>query len=288
MGAQTSSVTSNQELNDNIKPPNDVQHSTAKDPIDQCPHFQQQSTPKTTYVSECPMSGSVGNSDVNPLNMMPPANQMPAPDQPFSLSTTRITSNIPKISEKEENWVYPSPQMFWNAMLRKGWRWQDDELTPVDMENIVRMHNINNELAWLEVLKWEALHANECMNPRLASFGGKAKDFSPRARIRHWLGYKLPFDRHDWLVDRCGKRVRYIIDYYDSEQVDHDTLTFTILDVRPAFDSFGAVWDRMRAAWWRWTVREHYDTTEANTRDELIKTAKRELDNKKEQLRPSQ
>jgi cytochrome c heme-lyase len=98
--------------------------------------------------------------------------------------------------------------MFWNAMLRKGWRWQDDALSPADMENIVRMHNINNELAWLEVLKWEALHANECMNPRLASFGGKAKDYSPRARIRNWLGYKLPFDRHDWLVDRCGKPVR--------------------------------------------------------------------------------
>eukprot|EP00058_Branchiostoma_floridae_P026618 XP_002612109.1 hypothetical protein BRAFLDRAFT_108880 [Branchiostoma floridae] len=27
--------------------------------------------------------------------------------------------------------------------------------------------------------------------------------------------YELPFDRHDWIVDRCGKQVRYIIDYYD-------------------------------------------------------------------------
>ena len=24
----------------------------------------------------------------------------------------------------------------------------------------------------------------------------------------------LPFDRHDWWVDRCGKEVRYTIDYY--------------------------------------------------------------------------
>ena len=93
-------------------------------------------------------------------------------------------------------------------MLRKGWRWQDDKLTPNDMENIIRMHNINNELAWFEVLKWEALHADECMSPRLASFGGKAQDYSPRARFRHWLGYKLPYDRHDWIVDRCGHRVR--------------------------------------------------------------------------------
>lgn len=75
-----------------------------------------------------------------------------------------------------------------------------------------------------------------------------------------------------------------IIDYYDSEKLDHDSLTFTILDVRPAFDSVGAAWDRTRAAWWRWTVRDTYDKTEATTRDELIKTAKRELDNKKEPI----
>ena len=78
-----------------------------------------------------------------------------------------------------------------------------------------------------------------------------------------------------------------IIDYYDAEQLDHDSLTFTLLDVRPAFDSFSAVWDRTRAAWWRWTVRDTYDTDEANTRHELITTAKRELDNKKEPLKPS-
>ncbi len=37
---------------------------------------------------------------------------------------------------------------------------------------------------------------------------------SPLARIRHWLGGPLPFDRHDWYVDRCGQEVRYIIDFY--------------------------------------------------------------------------
>lgn len=64
--------------------------------------------------------------------------------------------------------------------------------------------------------------------------------------------YELPFDRHDWIVDRCGKEVRYVIDYYDGE-VDKDTYQFSILDVRPAFDSLDAVWDRMKVAWWRWT-----------------------------------
>lgn len=64
--------------------------------------------------------------------------------------------------------------------------------------------------------------------------------------------YELPFDRHDWIVDRCGKEVRYVIDYYDGGEVDKD-YQFTILDVRPAFDSISAMWDRMKVAWWRWT-----------------------------------
>lgn len=217
MGAQASAPTlTTPSTPTSTSPPADAKHANVTGSIDQCPHFQKQeqtqqqkpTSEQVNYPSECPMSGSSDKSDINPLNMMPPANQMPAPDQPFPLSTARITSSIPKVSDKEENWVYPSPQMFWNAMLRKGWRWRDDNLNPADMENIVRMHNINNELAWFEVLKWEALHANECMTPRLQSFGGKAKDFSPRARFRHWLGYQLPYDRHDWIVDRCGKRVR--------------------------------------------------------------------------------
>jgi cytochrome c heme-lyase len=78
--------------------------------------------------------------------------------------------------------------MFWNAMLRKGWRWKDEDIAPKDMDDIIRIHNANNEQAWKEILKWEALHARECAYPKLKSFGGRAKDYSPRARIRYWLG----------------------------------------------------------------------------------------------------
>lgn len=127
--------------------------------------------------------------------------------------------------------------MFWNAMLRKGWRWKEEDITPKDMDDIIKIHNANNEQAWLEVLKWEALHANECGDPRLKSFGGKAKDYSPRARIRHWMGYELPFDRHDWIVDRCGKEVKYIIDYYDGGSLD-SKFQFALLDVRPAMNRY--------------------------------------------------
>lgn len=60
-----------------------------------------------------------------------------------------------------------------------------------------------------------------------------------------YFRYELPFDRHDWIIDRCGKDVRYVIDYYDGGKVN-DEYKFAILDVRPAFDSFENIWDRMK------------------------------------------
>lgn len=51
---------------------------------------------------------------------MPPPNQQPSQDQPFLLSLEREVSTIPKSGTEDETWVYPSAQMFWNAMLRKG------------------------------------------------------------------------------------------------------------------------------------------------------------------------
>lgn len=221
-------------------------------PPPECPMHK-----KESYVSECPVSQG-RQDDINPLNMMPAPNQKPAPDQPFPLPIEREKSTIPKAGTEGEVWVYPSQQMFWNAMLRKGWRWKESDIAPKDMDNIIRIHNANNEQAWQEVLKWEALHARECSCPKLKSFGGRAKDYSPRARIRHWMGYELPFDRHDWIIDRCGKDVRYVIDYYDGGAVDPKNYNFAILDVRPAMDSWENIWDRMKVAYWRW--RTNFET----------------------------
>lgn len=215
----------------------------------ECPMHQEKNA--TAADSACPIKNE---SDINPSNMMPPPNQMPSPGQPFPLSTNRIQSTIPKAGTESEKWVYPSEQMFWNAMLRKGWRWEEDEIKQQDMSHIIHIHNANNEKAWREVLKWEALHFDECKSPKLKKFGGKASDYSPRARIRNWMGYELPFDRHDWIVDRCGKEVRYIIDYYDGGAVQRNG-EFTLLDVRPALDSFSALNDRLKAAYWRWTAK---------------------------------
>jgi len=96
--------------------------------------------PKMQAASECPVQHD--NSDVNPLNMMPPANQQPAADQPFPLPTDRQTSTIPKVTEDGtvQFWQYPSQQMFWNAMLRKGWRWKTEDVSQKDMGDIIRIH----------------------------------------------------------------------------------------------------------------------------------------------------
>ena len=44
-------------------------------------------------------------------------------------------------------------------MTMQGWKWKDWDLTPEDMKHIIDIHNRNNEEAWQEVLKWEAMHA---------------------------------------------------------------------------------------------------------------------------------
>ncbi|KAI0240096.1 Cytochrome c1 heme lyase, partial [Massospora cicadina] len=58
--------------------------------------------------------------------------------------------------------------------------------------------------------------------------------------------YTLPFDRHDWIVDRCGTQVRYVIDFYSGKtsSLQPDLPSF-YLDVRPALTLQG-LFDRVR------------------------------------------
>lgn len=45
------------------------------------------------------------------------------------------------------------------AICFDRWRWKDDSLAQEDMSNIIQIHNRNNDQAWQEILKWEAMHA---------------------------------------------------------------------------------------------------------------------------------
>jgi len=190
---------------------------------------------------------NVYSQDISTINNMPSqANQLPAPQQEEELSTERIPSTIPKEDGKDK-WVYPSPQMFYNALVRKNKL--DDDTTEEDMESVVALHNNMNERTWKQVLEWEKLsgYNNNC---RLLKFMGRPQDLTPKAGLKHYvLGHPLPFDRHDWTVVRDnGTKVRYVIDYYhddtkSSEEEGSGLPSLTgkveslLVDVRPAIDS---------------------------------------------------
>ena len=141
----------------------------------------------------------------------------PTRGQLVPLSTKREESSIPKGGARG-TWLYPSPQMFFNALLRKD---KAQDIHERDMNVVVAIHNNMNERTWRTILDWERVggHCARCPTPRLVRFQGRPHDLTPKARLKSWLGYGLPFDRHDWVVDRCGTLVRYVIDYYHHEQL---------------------------------------------------------------------
>ncbi|TIB69043.1 cytochrome c and c1 heme-lyase [Wallemia mellicola] len=151
---------------------------------------------------------------------------------------SKEVSTIPKSSNNNDNWVYPSQLQFFEAMKRKG-----HNPNPRDMNTIVPIHNAVNERAWMEIKKWED-GKSDC-EIYLHSFKGRPQDRSPKAWIKTALGYTPPFDRHDWIIDRCGQRVRYVIDFYSgSNKMGLNTPSF-YLDVRPALDDFDSLTQRL-------------------------------------------
>ncbi|KAJ2582486.1 Cytochrome c1 heme lyase, partial [Coemansia sp. RSA 1836] len=217
----------------------------------------------TSLKAFLPASSNNNDPHLDPHNQMPIVpEQTTSPDQGGSLSTTRTISSIPRASryqtagasecpalheepaagaKSKDMWIYPSEQMFYNAMKRKNWNPDTG-----DMKTVVPIHNAVNERCWRHILEWEGMRANDCGGPKLLRFEGKAKELTPKARLRSWLGYQLPFDRHDWTVDRCGKEVRYVIDFYEGRRDSGNPMAPSFyLDVRPALTLEGA-WDRVR------------------------------------------
>ncbi|CAK5264860.1 unnamed protein product [Mycena citricolor] len=163
------------------------------------------------------------------------------------LSTERDISSIPRAGTSE-NWVYPSQAQFFSAMERKK-----HDPQAADMRTIVPIHNAVNERAWGQILEWESLRdANGCTDgPQLVTFKGRAAetDRSPRAKARVMMGYTAPFDRHDWIVDRCGIQMRYVIDFYTGKSTGPNAGPSFYLDVRPALDSWEGARMRMQRFW---------------------------------------
>ena len=215
------------------------------------------SSSSTNYKN--PVQYNVYSQPIDPTNQMPStASQQKSTNQNANLPTERVISTIPKGGTVDQTWLYPSPQMFWNALVRKN---KTDGANEHDMETVVAIHNNMNENTWRQVLAWEALHSVQGgqpgTEPKLLRFMGRPDELSPKARLKILLGgHTAPFDRHDWIVDRGGKEVRYVIDYYHDEAssasdqaprdlMDMTSMQSTKVDVRPALDSTESLIDRL-------------------------------------------
>ncbi|KAJ3069510.1 holocytochrome c synthase [Podochytrium sp. JEL0797] len=203
--------------------------------------------------SGCPVPHNDGTPNphgLNPLNNIPLGiNDRMADGQTVPLSLDREVSTIPR-SDTKSNWDYPSPQAFYNALKRKGWETHEE-----DVPTMVAIHNFLNEACWEEIQKWEEKYHCDCKDLKLTRFQGRPQELSPKARWNMLVnGAEKPFDRHDWTVNRCGKDVRYVIDYYSGHD-EPDNPAFNC-DVRPALDSPGAIFDRAKEfagnTWTKW------------------------------------
>jgi len=190
-------------------------------------------------------AGASADEAVSPANAMPPPNQQPAPGQRLPLSTSRVASTIPGPQQQDgdpgdDKWLYPSPQMFYNAMRRKGFEPKEEE-----MRTVVAIHNTVNERTWREILRWEADYPECLAELKLLRFGGKPDEPTWKARLYTMMGYVPPFDRHDWVVERCGKEVTYLIDYYQGRASAGKPVAMHI-DARPSGDDLSGILQRLR------------------------------------------
>lgn len=210
----------------------------------------------------CPYKDS--EDKINPNTLMPYSQYLNSNTIDDGLSTPissslpveRESSTIPKgvaPGLSDGTWKYPSPKMFYHALLRKGY-----ETDPKDIESMLSIHNQLNEGVWEHIVDWEQFSQpkakNKCL-PILKRFRGRPQELSPKAWFScTFLGAEKPFDRHDWVIDRCGKEIRYIIDYYEGVSNPDGSPTMNVC-VRPALDNLGSVFQRVRRSICNWTEK---------------------------------
>ncbi|OAL47052.1 cytochrome c and c1 heme-lyase [Pyrenochaeta sp. DS3sAY3a] len=220
------------------QPPSSVQTSCDSSSLDQSPAS---SAPTASSLLSHLRLGT--SREVSTIPRALPETTAPAPAPARPANSERDTG----ADKATGNWIYPSEQMFFDAMRRKAY---DPDAT--DMKTIVPIHNAVNERAWHEIKAWEAGRGSEaCGGPKLASFSGLSTSLTPRARWKALLGYQAPFDRHDWVVDRCGTKVEYVIDFYAGREEAGGKgkgLSF-YLDVRPKLNSFEGWKMRVQRYW---------------------------------------
>lgn len=149
-----------------------VDHKTRQAWLDKAKSQSQQSSNPIAAGESCD-SSSMDQSKSGKVPALPKMTR-------FSLDTSREVSTIPRAlptstipspttsshspanSEHESgtstsgNWIYPSEQMFFNAMKRKNYDPQAE-----DMKSIIPIHNAVNERAWKEIKEWEMGRGSE-------------------------------------------------------------------------------------------------------------------------------
>lgn len=147
-------------------PPPPVDSAPAKCPVDH-EAMRAKAAAAKDEGAKCPIDHSGAGSNmfgaaVGAPGALDPKNNMPvglsaterAPGQRLHLPTEKTLSSIPRPKEQDQGgtgvWEYPSPQQFYNALVRKGWETPEESI-----EDVVDIHNWINEGAWDEVMKWE-------------------------------------------------------------------------------------------------------------------------------------
>lgn len=231
-------------------------HPPSSDAPDQSSAKSQRPLSTDREVSTIPRAG-----DFSSESACPEANKGGQSPYAASHGTPSNAESETGRDEASGNWIYPSEKQFFEALMRKGNTPGSTETATelaTSVASIIPIHNAVNERAWDQILDWEKKGpssdpgSKKCGGPKLYSFRGLGVDpqyLSPRARINGWLGYQHPFDRHDWVVERCGgERVEYVIDFYQGKPSGNGTsglaatagpgkLSF-FLDVRPKLNSY--------------------------------------------------
>ena len=219
------------------------------EPPDSAPHLA-----SLAYASE-PVSLESG---LHPLGELTPDGAIPAAGR----------GNSPD----GQNWVNPSANSLYRALKRK-----QKAIDPTDALAVSTVHNAVTDNTWQCILEYEQHHSRACpQGPTLARFYGMDGVYSGKAKfVNGVLGGPLPFDRHDWIVDRCGKEVRYIIDYYSvevptgssgqseagssggGEGGSEEVEVYYSVDARPA-PTLEGLWERSKMAWRKWQAGEQW------------------------------
>ncbi|KAK7686446.1 hypothetical protein QCA50_010670 [Cerrena zonata] len=118
MGQSTSQVSASAPATCPIKHDSAINHQTAASTPAKCPIDHSGKSAPSPPPAQCPISHD--NAELNPLNQMPTLSQAPAVNQSAELPTSRETSSIPR--DASSRWEYPSPQQFYNALVRKAGR----------------------------------------------------------------------------------------------------------------------------------------------------------------------